>query len=890
MSANRTACIVSLNGVSDEPRVIRQAAALIQAGWKVVVVGYRSRSPIPQGWNFVELDRNCVVMRRPPLEHALKIAPELVFKFYWEQLGNRYVYELMRDIECDAIFAHDYFTAPIAMRLADEKNIPFSVDCHEYARAQFYFGKKTKDAILWRLLTRPYIDAISRICYRRAALVTTVCDGIADLLQSEYGLKARPTVVRSVPFYEKQGFRPTGDVIRVLYHGLLVPTRGLEQAISSIPMWKPEYRLVIRGIGQDDYIDSLKKLAESMSVSDRVDFIGPSLLKDLVREANACDIGYVVLPNYSPQRQFTLPNKFFEYITAGTALCASDLPELARVVRRYDLGILVPDTDPVNIAAAINSFDRARIDFHKRQSLATAYQLCWDRESKVFLDAVEFSMPARPIRHRAVEATAKSSKKTKGSVLVLHGFRDLDSARNTSRNHLFSYQRYLPENDFVYHCGHERITRSVRSIEFSAVILDTSFLSQRTMRPRDHFNEYKARWTWLADVPAIKVALPQDEYDHCGDLDEWLSELRVDIVYSVLRHHDVLYPRTSCSAKILNALTGYVESSETALLEKLRRPLRERPIDLGYRARDLSFHYGRLGRLKAGIHHRFATVAGRKGFKADTAISPDHAILGEDWLRFIADCRFMPAGPSGVSVMDRRGEIGDQTLAYLEAHPTATFEEVEAACFPGQDQKYIFSAISPRLFEAAAAGTCQILIAGYDYVGLEPDKHYIPLKVDFSNVSEVFERMRDLDEAQKIADRCYDYLIGSGRFTYRSFAEDVFDQIRATALAKGLEFRADPAHSAKVRSHNFELVWWNTDPSYGPLEKVAWGVLSRYRKTRATSQAIVQKVKRAIPQTMARYMKRNSREVAHRMSEFAQGVRRVNKESLKRHIRRRLGW
>lgn len=866
----------------------------MQAGWNVVVVGYRSRSPIPQGWNFVELDRTCVVLRRPPLEHALNVTPEVVLNFYWEQLGNQYIYEMMRDIECDAIFAHDYFTAPIAMRFGDEKNIPFSVDCHEYARAQFYFAKRTKDAILWRLLSRPYIDTISRACYSRAALVTTVCDGIADLLQSDYGLKDRPTVVRSVPFYEKQSFRPAGDVIRVLYHGLLVPTRGLEQAISSVSMWKPEYRLVIRGIGQDDYIDSLKNLAKSLNVSDRVDFFGPSLLKDLVREANACDIGYVVLPNYSPQRQFTLPNKFFEYIMAGTALCASDLPELARAVRKHDLGVLVPDTDPINIAAAINSLDRARIGFHKRQSLAAAYQLCWERESKVFLDAVEAAMPARPIRRCAPEAAASSANKTKGSVLVLHGFRDLESARNTSRNHLFSYQRYLPDYDFVYHCGHERITRSVRSIEFSAVILDTSFLSQRTMRPRKLFEEYRARWAWLGDVPAIKVALPQDEYDGCEELDDWLSELRVDIVYSVLRYHEVLYPRTSRSAKILNALTGYVELSETKLLEEIRRPLRERPVDLGYRARDLSFHYGRLGRLKAEIHHRFAAVAARKGFKADTAISPDHAILGEEWLRFMANCRFTPAGPSGVSVMDPRGEIGDRTRAYLEAHPTATFEEVEAACFPDHDQKYIFSAISPRLFEAAAAGTCQILIAGYDYVGLEADKHYIPLKADFSNVSEVFERMRDIDEAQKIADRCYDYLIGSGRFTYRSFAEGVFDQIRAAASAKGLEFRSDPAHSAKVRAHNFELAWID-NPGYGPLEKVARSMLSRYRRCRGTSQAIAERIRRATPELLARYMKLNARKFAHRAKhhiesqEIVKRIRRVNKESLKRHIRRRLG-
>ena len=54
----------------------------------------------------------------------------------------------------------------------------------------------------------------------------------------------------------------------------------------------------------------------------------------LVREASAYDVGLFALPGNSRHNEFALPNKFFEYVMAGLALCVSDLPEMARLVRQ----------------------------------------------------------------------------------------------------------------------------------------------------------------------------------------------------------------------------------------------------------------------------------------------------------------------------------------------------------------------------------------------------------------------------------------------------------------------------------------------------------------------------------------------------------------------------
>lgn len=83
----------------------------------------------------------------------------------------------------------------------------------------------------------------------------------------------------------------------------------------------------------------------------------------------------------SRHNEFALPNKFFEYVRAGLALCVSDLPEMARLVRQYAIGATISATRPRAIAEAINGLSRAGIDDYKNHSLTASRELYWERES-----------------------------------------------------------------------------------------------------------------------------------------------------------------------------------------------------------------------------------------------------------------------------------------------------------------------------------------------------------------------------------------------------------------------------------------------------------------------------------------------------------------------------
>lgn len=386
----KTVCIISLTPVTDEPRVLRQSKALHDAGWNVVVAGFRGRQSPPDYWTYIEVEHvyeSRRLLENLKLDWKRRLSPysgQFAEDYYWSQAGYDGIYEhlaTLENVRCDLAIAHDYFTAPIAARLAALSGGVFSVDCHEFSYEQYMHDPK------WIRRERPWVHAMEKRFLPGASVVTTVCDGIADALQSTYRLASRPTVVRSTAFYHHLPYRPAGDRIQVLYHGIVSPMRGLEQTIESVKLWKPEYYFVIRGPGPDDYIRTLNDIIERNGVGDRVRIDPPVAFNEMVPRANEADIGFFVQPDISRQKRFTLPNKFFEYVQARLALCVADLPEMARLVREHNLGVLVPSISPESIAERVNGLTRDKINAFKQASMEAAGKLSWQSERNTMLRA-----------------------------------------------------------------------------------------------------------------------------------------------------------------------------------------------------------------------------------------------------------------------------------------------------------------------------------------------------------------------------------------------------------------------------------------------------------------------------------------------------------------------
>lgn len=383
-------------------------------------------------------------------------------------------------------------------------------------------------------------------------------------------------------------------------------------------------------------------------------------------------------------------------------------------------------------------------------------------------------------------------------ILILHGLDDIATSRRTSIHHALFLPRHAPQHDYWLQAARAPVTDALRREEFDAVIIDTTFLCWRWVKPTEqYFAPLKASYDFLRDSRAIKIAFPQDEYDHSQVLENWLTDWKIDVVYSVcFDDRGVFYPRLQHHAEIRLGYTGLFEPADLSLVSQHAIPWRERPIDVGYRARRLPPYFGRFGMLKSDIADRFCATAADRNLVLDISCDAKDALPGDNWLRFLGSCRFILGCESGSSLLDPQGDIQARCNAYRARRPEAGYEEVEAACFPGLDRESPFKAISPRLFEAAAAGCAQILVPGH-YAGvLKPWEHYLPLAPDASNIDQIIQAMRDSDRMEAMTAASRTALLDDSRFSYAAYAANVLSVIERRRPNLITQMTAEPADAA----------------------------------------------------------------------------------------------
>lgn len=279
--------------------------------------------------------------------------------------------------------ANDWQTLPIAATAAAALGGHIAYDSHEFAAE--HFAERPE----WVRFTKPIIQAVEQRYLPQTSLVTTVSAGIAEALQTRYALASRPKVLRNAPVYVETPFRRTGAHIRVLYHGVLAPERGLEEAIESVVHWREERSLHIRGpASEPSYLEDLKSLAAQKGVGDRVTFLEPVPATALVEEALPYDVGLMALPGVSDHKRFALPNKLFEYLMAGLALCVTDLPEMRRLVEETSAGVVLDGSMPSAkaIATAVNALTPQKLDELRLRALAAARKFHFDVDAEPVLE------------------------------------------------------------------------------------------------------------------------------------------------------------------------------------------------------------------------------------------------------------------------------------------------------------------------------------------------------------------------------------------------------------------------------------------------------------------------------------------------------------------------
>lgn len=398
-----------------------------------------------------------------------------------------------------------------------------------------------------------------------------------------------------------------------------------------------------------------------------------------------------------------------------------------------------------------------------------------------------------------------------GSILVLY-YAAGAPLRRTIADHLNSIRRYSGRPCIYVNLAVRPVPSWIHRLEIGLVVFHTTLLATRWYP--EAFRGVARRLGEIQRLACPRIAVPQDEFLNTDLLVDFLQEFRVDHVFTCAPPDEwktIYGPLMSGGVGLSRVLTGYLEPLTVRRINELATRTGEREIDIGYRSWRPEPWLGRHGMLKGWIAERFAEEGRRLGLRVDISMNPADTLLGDAWHRFLLRCRFTIGVEGGASILDHDGRVRAGVNAYTAEHPDASFEEIERSCFPGLDGTLNLRAISPRHLEACATRTPQILIEG-SYNGiLEPRTHYIPLRADFANISETLEEVIHGEDATQMADRAYQDVVASGRYTHESFVATLLASVpeySRHALASGsAPMRAISAWAGGADRLSWAPVW-----------------------------------------------------------------------------------
>jgi hypothetical protein len=337
--------------------------------------------------------------------------------------------------------------------------------------------------------------------------------------------------------------------------------------------------------------------------------------------------------------------------------------------------------------------------------------------------------------------------------------------------------------------------------------------------------------------------MPQDDYSFSAHLDDFVADYGIDFVFTPIIHDlHMLYPRSIGRGVIFKeAFTGYWESDTNLPIGSFRTPYKRRSIDLGQRVRFLPPQFGTAAQRKGKLAIEFAALALEAGFRCDVSTKASDVLIGDAWWRFLGDIRFTVGRLGGASIADPRGRLQTRVMQLELRKPSITHDEIARRLKIDRLRQGDFSAISPRLFECAAMGVCQVLEETHYVGGFEPWRDYIPLAPDLSNLTQVFEAMRDLDRCEEIAASAEKVLIQSGQHSYRSFVKRLMSECMGYDIDSGgvpivddldetLFLDSDPVTAEEVRSLARRLAIRRRSSASGPVNDAAHKWVDCFRK------------------------------------------------------------
>jgi hypothetical protein len=404
MDVKKKVVLISSGQPSLNPRLVKEADALTEAGYQVLVLyAY---------WNDwgTKLDQEILPEKKwsaiciggdPKQRRAEWYLSRLIhktFKYILQKTGNynyfsdvaiaRSSFFLIQEAKrhrADLYIAHNLGALPAAYKASELYKKPCGFDAEDFHRQEV-----TDDINSYNFKISSYIEDkyLPQVSYITAS---------SPVIAEKYKLLYGPPVTCILNVFPKTtSFSITENKSHPLklfwFSQTIGPNRGLEIIIEAMTLIPELVELHLLGNSADGYGEHLLQLAMVAGIrSNCIHIYKPIKPEKIFEIAAQFDIGLAAEINACLNRNIALTNKLFTYIQSGLAIAASNTLSQNKFVEQY------PGTGKIystakELSMILTEYDRNRqllFQTKKEAFKIGQTQLNWENESQKFLTVIK---------------------------------------------------------------------------------------------------------------------------------------------------------------------------------------------------------------------------------------------------------------------------------------------------------------------------------------------------------------------------------------------------------------------------------------------------------------------------------------------------------------------
>jgi len=389
------------NEISYNPRLLKAADYLSEKNVEVIiynpVLGIGSANVYEQtiagkNWKIIENDlrkNTSATYRKWAIVSVIhKITSAFWNKFRWKVGFDKYLNKglyfnkiNLRE-KFDYVYVNLVDNLPFAVKIKRATGAKIIYDSQEYFVGQYQkYGKNERD----------WVTEAERKYIREIDLLIGTTEIMKKRLIDDYNLRVPAFRLRNVPSQQMlQVNTPAPSLnsgkVYLVWHGMgiyLDNTRGVHILVQALAKCKSNVMLVLQGALPPDQKIILDQYIQKLGLDGKIIVRPPAEPYAIVASLRNCDIGLIgELPQEDNQR-LTSSNKLFDYINAGLAVIASDLPGINETVKEYNLGLSFEPGNVDQLAACIDELasDPVKLKQYKsRAAEISERELFWEND------------------------------------------------------------------------------------------------------------------------------------------------------------------------------------------------------------------------------------------------------------------------------------------------------------------------------------------------------------------------------------------------------------------------------------------------------------------------------------------------------------------------------